>query len=112
MVAELTSIEEFTTAIGGEKNGLVVIDFYADWCGPCKKIAPFYSKLADKYASAQFYKINCDVASTKDVVKACMVSSLPSFCFFIGGKYINKMIGANESQLEELIVKFLAGSNN
>lgn len=107
MVQEIKNLEDFTTAVGNEDTGLVVIDFYADWCGPCKMIAPVYAKLGDKYPNVGFYKINSDRESTNKISAACEVNSLPTFCFFKGGKYLTKTMGANEAKINELIVQNL-----
>ena len=105
MVKELKTTEEFANAIGDEKNGLVVIDFFTDWCGPCKKIAPKFAEFAEKYPAIGFYKINADNENLVEVIDACMVKSLPTFCLFCGGKYVTCTVGANEENLEKLILQ-------
>lgn len=105
MVNEIKTIDDFTKAIGDETTGLVVIDFWAEWCGPCKRIAPFYSDLSKKYPNVGFYKINTDVPTVSEVLQACEISAMPSFCFFVKGKYMDKIIGANQKKLEESVVK-------
>ena len=107
-MTNLTTIKEFADAISDQNHKMVVIDFYADWCGPCKKIAPFVYELADKYPEVGFYKIDSDVESVLAVTQACEVSSLPTFCFFINGKYITKLVGANTELLEKMMVENLA----
>ena len=96
----------------------------ADWCPPCKRIAPFYVTLSEKYGSSEkatFYKINCnslsmmapfykkkcDALSAKAICKTYKVKAVPTFCFFNGGKYITSVVGEYEKQLEETIVSFL-----
>lgn len=105
MVKEITSVSDFTEAIGGNNTGLVVIDFYADWCGPCKKMAPEFQKLEEKYINAKFYKLNVDLESVSEVVKVCQISSLPTFCFFNKGNYVTSMVGADHTVLENMILQ-------
>ncbi|KAK2749991.1 hypothetical protein FQN55_002709 [Onygenales sp. PD_40] len=68
----------------------VVVDFYADWCPPCRAIAPVFSKLADEYASKSgprqlaFAKVNVD--SVKDVAHRYNVTAMPTFVVFKDGK--------------------------
>ena len=64
----------------------VVVDFYADWCPPCRAIAPIFSELADKYSSAgrlAFVKVNVD--HVNDVAGRYGVSAMPTFLWFEDG---------------------------
>jgi len=104
-VTEIKTVEQFVEAVSGNK--LVVIDFWAPWCGPCKMIAPKYEEFSKKYTEATFYKINSDNKDLKQICDVCEVSSLPSFCFFRNTKCIKKIEGANELKLKETIKKNL-----
>jgi thioredoxin 1 len=67
-------------------NTHVVVDFYADWCPPCRAIAPIFSTLADKHSSdgqLAFAKVNVD--HVKDIAKQFNVSAMPTFMFFEDG---------------------------
>ncbi|CAJ2507380.1 Uu.00g085660.m01.CDS01 [Anthostomella pinea] len=83
----------------------VAVDFFADWCGPCKVIAPQYQALADKHAIPgvlAFAKVNVDHA--QDAARTYGVSAMPTFMFFKEGKQVavngHKMIqGANVPDL-------------
>ncbi len=107
MVKEIESVKQFVKIINSDKYMFVVVDFFADWCGPCKKIAPFMDKLAEKYPDVGFRKINVDREELEKVSNACQVSSLPTFCFYYAGKYLTSIIGANEQNLEDTILKLL-----
>lgn len=64
-----------------------MVDFYADWCPPCRVIAPIFSKLADQHAAKgqlAFAKVNVD--HVKDVAGRYNVSAMPTFMFFQNGK--------------------------
>lgn len=64
----------------------VVVDFYADWCPPCRAIAPIFSKLADDHASTgrlAFAKVNVD--HVKNVAGRYNISAMPTFVFFTNG---------------------------
>jgi thioredoxin 1 len=65
----------------------VVVDFYADWCPPCRVIAPIFSKLADDHAKPGqlgFAKVNVD--HVKEVAGKYGISAMPTFLFFENGK--------------------------
>ena len=54
---------QFQAELAGAGSKLVVVDFTASWCGPCKRIAPFYDELSAKYPNAVFLKVNIDITS-------------------------------------------------
>jgi len=105
MVVEIKTVEEFKNIHKQNPNTLIIIDYYAIWCGPCMRFNPTLEMLAQKYDNVRFYKINSDTEETKEICKACDVTQLPTFCFFKNGEYIKKLIGADQVKIEELIKK-------
>lgn len=86
---------------------LVVVDFYADWCGPCKRIAPVLHGLARKAGSkVVFAKVDVDEA--KELASLRGVKSMPTIQFFRNGKQVHQIIGANQAQLEQLVTRAMA----
>uniref|UniRef100_A0A8V0XP99 Thioredoxin n=1 Tax=Gallus gallus TaxID=9031 RepID=A0A8V0XP99_CHICK len=83
----------------GEK--LVVVDFSATWCGPCKMIKPFFHSLCDKFGDVVFIEI--DVDDAQDVATHCDVKCMPTFQFYKNGKKVQEFSGANKEKLEETI---------
>ena len=80
------------------KQGAVVIDFFATWCGPCKRIAPTFEKLADSLTSIQFFKV--DVDESPELVNEFDVSAMPTFIFLKDGKEVRRVEGADMAGLE------------
>lgn len=99
---ELTSTDEYFKAI--HPATVSVVDFYADWCGPCKAIAPGYAKLAEQYKNiASFYKVNVD--NNQGASQHAGVSAMPTFGVFKSGKLLETVRGADLGAVERLIKK-------
>ncbi|KAK3326394.1 thioredoxin-like protein [Apodospora peruviana] len=128
-IHKITSPQDLEALLASSR--FVVADFYADWCPPCRAIAPIFGQLADSHASKgklAFAKINVD--HVNDVAKQYAVSAMPTFLFFedgkpkgvaVGslrkrqsvrmtadGKLVDRILGADKPALEE-VVKALAG---
>ncbi|KAL5611505.1 hypothetical protein BROUX41_000901 [Berkeleyomyces rouxiae] len=89
-------------------HNVVIADFYADWCGPCKMIAPKFEALAREYAQPKkvaFVKVNVDVQ--RDVAAAQNVRAMPTFKLFHRGKVLDTVQGANPSALAAAITSAL-----
>jgi thioredoxin 1 len=80
-------------AKGGEGAdlGFVLIDFFADWCGPCQVMAPIIERIAQKYPKVKFAKINVDDA--QEISTKYEISSIPCFVFFKDGEEVDRVIG-------------------
>ena len=88
-VLELTS-NNFNQEI--LKNQLLLVDFWAEWCGPCKSMHPVFTRMAKKYKQVRFARVNVDDA--QDIAMKYGVQSIPTFIMFKNGKIVNKMVGA------------------
>lgn len=83
--------EKFKKVIESEQ--LVVVDFWAEWCMPCRYIAPVLEKLEKEYdGKAKFYKLNVD--ENQDVAIEFGIASIPTVLFFRNGKVVGGFIGA------------------
>lgn len=89
--------------IKADTKTLLVIDFTASWCGPCKMISPEFAKLADQHKEVAFYKV--DVDENADAAEAENVSAMPTFKFFKGGKLVDEVVGANLKDLTDKVAK-------
>lgn len=76
-----------------ENNQTVLVDFYADWCGPCKMLAPIIDEVAaDLAGKAVVAKLNIDEA--RDIAIEYQVASIPTLMVFKGGSVVETMVGA------------------
>ncbi len=84
-----------------KENDLVLIDFWADWCGPCKKVAPILDEISDQFG-LPVGKLNIDENPKK--TSEYSVSSIPTMVLFKDGKPVHKIIGAmpKHKMLQEL----------
>ncbi|KAJ3259880.1 hypothetical protein HDU77_001600 [Chytriomyces hyalinus] len=80
---------------------LVVADFTATWCGPCKAIKPLYAELAAKYKHVTF--VTVDIDQLKETAAKNSIQSVPTFHFYKGGELVANMKGADPRQLQTLV---------
>ena len=84
------------------KEGTVAIDFWADWCGPCKIIGPTFEEVAGEFkGKAKFGKVNVD--KNYELAQRFHIMSIPTMLFFKNGRQTNRAVGVIPK--EELIAK-------
>lgn len=103
MVAEVMSSDELKSTLENAGSNLVVIDFFASWCGPCKMIAPKVEELSKEMTDVIFIKV--DVDELPDVAAQYEIISMPTFVFIKGGKVLDSFPGANYEKLKLTIQK-------
>ena len=81
--------KDFDAAI---QSGLALVDFYADWCGPCKMMSPIVDEIADERTDVTVAKVNVDESS--ELASRFGVVSIPTLIIFKNGKESNRIIGA------------------
>jgi thioredoxin len=100
-VSDLSHFQQLLAASGSK---LVVVDFTATWCGPCRQIAPVFEALASEYAGrATFLKVDVDAAS--DVSQFCSVTAMPTFHGYRQGSVVFNFSGADRSRLQEEVAR-------
>mmetsp|Transcript_61 Transcript_61/g.170 ORF Transcript_61/g.170 Transcript_61/m.170 type:complete len:109 (-) Transcript_61:90-416(-) len=103
-VVKISGTEAFKDAISGDH--LVVVDFFAEWCGPCRMIAPMIEDLSKSPETTskgvKFYKI--DVDESTDVARDVGISAMPTFHGYKKGERVFEVIGANYPKLKEAIL--------
>ncbi|KAL3358694.1 hypothetical protein AABB24_015683 [Solanum stoloniferum] len=85
-----------------KKEGKIVIaNFSASWCGPCRMISPFYCELSEKYLSLMFLTV--DVDELTEFSSSWDIKATPTFFFLKDGEQIDKLVGANKPELQKKI---------
>ena len=96
-VQNITEFSEFRNDV--LRHGNAIVDFSADWCGPCKRIAPKFQELSELWKNVRFYKVDIDEVS--EAVEEYEVQAMPTFVLFRDGSEISRFAGANAQKLEE-----------
>ena len=93
------------------ENELVFVDFYADWCGPCKAVAPVVERLAREYAGrVTFGKLNTD--GNPETARRLQISSIPALMLFRDGKLVTRTGGyQSEAQLRVYLDRYAPPSS-
>lgn len=101
-ILHIVKEKDFNESLKNHAN--CVVDFYADWCQPCKMIAPSYEELAKNTTDVLFMKVNVD--NLRNVMTKCRVTCMPTFCVFKDGKMKEKIEGGSMQLLKKAIDDF------
>ncbi|CAK7222493.1 hypothetical protein SBRCBS47491_004883 [Sporothrix bragantina] len=106
VVHNISNFEEFKSI--SKVNKIVVVDFYATWCGPCKVISPIFEKFSEdpKFSGIYFAKI--DVDAVPQAAQEYGIRAMPTFLSFKDEEKDGEVIGANPKGVEKLITDALA----
>tara|TARA_Y100000996_G_C22513977_1_gene639645 strand:- start:366 stop:722 length:357 start_codon:yes stop_codon:yes gene_type:complete len=88
-----------------ERNKYIIIDFSAEWCGPCKQFFPIFQQLDKQYKNIEFVKIDVDKCS--DISDTYNISVLPTFLFIIDKKVVNTLQGVDTDTFEKYLKKMI-----
>lgn len=92
---------------------IVVVDFYADWCGPCKIIAPVYEQLSSQLSRPNqitFTKVDTD--AQKEIARTYNISAMPTFLIFKAGRETKRIRGADPKGLNEAVKQLAQEASN
>lgn len=82
-------------------QGTVIVDFYADWCGPCKALSKFFESAETNYPTFKFVKINTD--ENVDLTSEYSVKSLPTVLVLKEGAEVDRVVGFSPAAIENLL---------
>ena len=97
-------MSSFDSTISG--NNLVLVDFWAEWCGPCKAMHPIFDRMAKKYRQIKFGRVNVD--QNQPIAQRFQVQAIPTFIMFKNGEVVDRMMGAvGEPGIHMIAKKYL-----
>eukprot|EP00249_Psilotum_nudum_P034678 c54055_g1_i1 orf=133-474(-) len=85
------------------QSKLIVVDFTATWCGPCRIMAPFFVELSIKYSDVVFLKV--DVDQLEDVTTQWNVQAMPTFILIKDGEEVGRIVGSDKQELERKLAQ-------
>ena len=100
---EIISTENYDATIA---SGLVVVDFFANWCGPCRMVGPVLEKLAGQMTDVKFVKV--DVDASMPVAARYGIQSIPAILVFKDGELVDSQVGfTGEGPIKAMISKHM-----
>ncbi|EJD55013.1 thioredoxin-like protein, partial [Auricularia subglabra TFB-10046 SS5] len=105
---EVTTVSEWNTALREAKavGRAVIADFHAEWCGPCKQIAPYYAKLAAEHPGATWLRVDVDGQGTRVIAQKYKITAMPTFVVIRNGEVADTLRGADPRGLNALAAKY------
>lgn len=106
MVEEISSKKDFDKVLLDKDHKLVVVDFFAKWCGPCKVLSPKFDLLAEKMkkeSSVKFIKVDIDDAT--EITNVCDINAVPTIFFYKNAECIEELRGPNIDAIINVIKK-------
>ena len=91
----------FDAFVKANESKLIVVDFFATWCPPCKMIAPYFEELAKQNPDVEFVKI--DVDQNSETSEQYGIRAMPTFKFIKGGKVVDEVTGASKEKIAEKV---------
>lgn len=90
------TVDIINSDIKDYESGALVLDFYADWCQPCKNLAPILNKVSNDYEHVVIGK--CNVDDNDELIDKYKIKNIPTLIFIKDGEVIDKLIGSKTSE--------------
>ncbi len=91
-------------------EGTVIVDMWADWCAPCRKMHPIFQELEAEFAGVTFARV--DIEAYAGIAEACGITSIPAFVVFRDGEVVDTVIGAAPKDGLRDVLSLLTGRFN
>ena len=104
LVHKIKNEAEFENQLESSRNKLVVVDFFATWCGPCRAISPNFDRIASKY-SEKINAVKVDVDKCSEISAKYNVTCMPTFVFIKEGVEVHRFSGGTANDIERTIIQ-------
>ncbi|EPX74402.1 thioredoxin Trx2 [Schizosaccharomyces octosporus yFS286] len=101
-VQHVKSLEDYAQRVNADK--VTVVDFYADWCGPCKFLSPLLEKLSNSHSKSSFIAVDADKYT--ELAQKNEVYALPTVVLFKKGQELDRIVGADIRAINGLLAKY------
>lgn len=101
MVKQIKTLSELDAILKEAGSKLVIIDFFATWCGPCRMIAPYIEELADTHKDVVFLKVDVDEAD--EVASKYAINVMPTFIYLKNGQKVTEVTGSSQEKVKEAL---------
>lgn len=105
VIQVVESKEDFEKKLEEAGDKLVVVDFYATWCGPCKMIEPFLKQQSDILSDVVIF-LKVDVDENEEIASEYEISCMPTFLFIKRKEKVDEISGANQDMIKEMLAKY------
>lgn len=89
------------------KEQLIIVDFKASWCGPCKMIHPYIMELQEQYPNVKFFEVDVDDSNHEETVAVFNITAMPTFVYMKNGTILATVCGANKDEILRTLTKFV-----
>ena len=102
MIDEITAYDQWKTKVMDEKKVPIILDCYADWCQPCRKLTPVLEKLTEENGG-KFKLVKVNIDNSPQIAQGLSVKSIPALFLIYRGNIMDSITGVDTKKLENLI---------
>ena len=102
-----TTYDELITYSTSNPTKLIVIDFKASWCGPCKALKPFLEYLRQEYPNVDFHEIDIEDDDLTTITEHFEIAKVPTLIYIKNGAVCHSLIGTNKENIENAVNEYL-----